>query len=261
MTVAYQDEWVTLHHGDARGLVPTLGTFDVAIVDPAYGETNLEWDRWCTGWPNLLVDVVPTMWCFGSVRMFIDRAAEFAAWKLAQDVVGRGDDPEGNELVWEKHNGSGSAADRFKRVHELAVQFYRGEWSALQHDVPTTPTATKRQMRRKQRPPQWGEIGEHRYTSDDGGPLLMRSVIYVRSEQGRAYHPTQKPLGIVEPLITYSCPPGGRVLDPFAGSATTLLAARNLGRRAVGIEARADYVEAAVRRLGHATFDLQETGA
>jgi site-specific DNA-methyltransferase (adenine-specific) len=78
----------------------------------------------------------------------------------------------------------------------------------------------------------------------------MRSVLQVRSEHGRAVHPTQKPLGILSPLISYSVPPGGLVLDPFMGSGSTLLAARQLGRRAIGIEADEAYCKAAVQRLG-----------
>lgn len=88
-----------------------------------------------------------------------------------------------------------------------------------------------------------------RVRREDGGPRLMRSVLQVRSEHGRAVHPTQKPLGILRPLIQYSCSIDGTMLDPFAGSGSTLLAARELGRRAIGIEAREDYCEAAVKRL------------
>src|SRR3546814_7972972 len=59
---------------------------------------RLAWDRWPDGWPALAAKVASSMWCFGSMRMFLDRAPEFADWKLSQDYV------------WEKHNGSGFAA-------------------------------------------------------------------------------------------------------------------------------------------------------
>jgi site-specific DNA-methyltransferase (adenine-specific) len=77
----------------------------------------------------------------------------------------------------------------------------------------------------------------------------MTSVLPVRSMHGSAIHPTEKPVGILAPLIRYACPPGGLVLDPFAGSGSTLDAARSSGRKAVGIEAREDYCEAIARRL------------
>src|SRR5207253_5557653 len=63
------------------------------------------------------------------------------------------------------------------------------------------------------------------YTSEDGGPRLMRSVLKVRNEHGRAIHPTQKPLELLRPMVRYSCPPGGLVLAPFSGSAAVEVAA------------------------------------
>ena len=77
----------------------------------------------------------------------------------------------------------------------------------------------------------------------------MRSVQFVRSEHGRAEHPTQKPIGIVEPLLLYACPIGGSVLDPFAGSGTTGIVAKRHAIHATLIEGRADYVEVIARRL------------
>jgi site-specific DNA-methyltransferase (adenine-specific) len=70
----------------------------------------------------------------------------------------------------------------------------------------------------------------------------------------RGIHPTQKPIEVLRDLIEYACPPGGLVVDPFAGSGSTLDAARQSGRRAIGIEAREDYCEAAARRLDALTL-------
>jgi len=61
-------------------------------------------------------------------------------------------------------------------------------------------------------------------------------------------HPTVKPLRLVQYLITLGLPPGGVLLDPFAGSGTTGLAAKNLGRKAVLIEREEHYCEIAARR-------------
>ena len=79
----------------------------------------------------------------------------------------------------------------------------------------------------------------------------MRSVIYAKSEHGRAIHPTQKPIEIVEPLVRYACPPAGTVLDPFAGSGTTGVVATRLGRNAILIELNPDYAEMARQRLAN----------
>lgn len=80
----------------------------------------------------------------------------------------------------------------------------------------------------------------------------MRSVMFCRSMHGSAVHPTQKPVEIIAPLIEYSCPPGGRVLDPFMGSGTTGVAAAQLGCDFVGIELRTDFAAIAGERLAHA---------
>jgi site-specific DNA-methyltransferase (adenine-specific) len=88
------------------------------------------------------------------------------------------------------------------------------------------------------------------YYEQDGVTLYqMRSVIYSRSMHGRAENETQKPEGIVAPLVEYACPPGGLLVVPFVGSGTDLLVARLTGRRAVGVELRESQCEVAARRL------------
>lgn len=231
-------------HGDCRELIAGVeaASVDLILADPPYGETSLEWDRWPEGWLDGLARVLaPTgsLWVFGSQRMFLERAADFKCWHFVQDVV------------WEKHNGSNPFTDRFRRVHEHAAQFtpHGLPWEAVYKNPLFTNDATARTVRRKRRPPQWGDIGASSYESHDGGPKLMRSVMFARSEHGRAIHPTQKPIACLLPLIEYSCPTNGLVLDPFAGSGSTLIAARQIGRRSLGIEANPVYVAAARARI------------
>lgn len=236
---------VQIMTGDCRDILQTLPaeSVDCILTDPPYGETSLPWDKWPPGWPALVKHLLkPTgsMWVFGSTRMFLDHVEEFAGWRFAQDVV------------WEKHNGSGFHADRFKRVHENALQFYRADapWEGVYKDPQYTPDAVARSVRRKKgRPAHMGNIEAAPYFSEDGGPRLMRSVIYCRSEHGRAIHPTQKPIGIVEPLLLYSCPPGGTVLDIFGGSGTTGVTAQRNNRNAILIEGDPDFAEAARERV------------
>jgi site-specific DNA-methyltransferase (adenine-specific) len=244
----YDDGRVTLYHGNALELLPNLGRVDAIVTDPPYAITHLEWDQWPAGWPALASRITDQLWCFGSLRMFLERAAELADWRLAQDVV------------WEKHNGSNSAADRFRRVHEIAAHFVRGPWSDLYRSPQFTPDATPRQVRRKKRPTQWGNIGSSSYTSTDGGPRHMRSVIRAKSCHGYATNETQKPEAIVTPLVAFSVPPGGIVCDPFAGSGTTLVVARQTGRRAIGIELRRAQCDDIVCRLKQLDLALSAPG-
>jgi site-specific DNA-methyltransferase (adenine-specific) len=238
----YQDDQVTLYLGDMREILPALGLqADLVCTDPPYAETSLTWDRWPDGWPSLAAAVASSMWCFGSMRMFLDRGPQFADWKLSQDVV------------WEKANGTGFATDRFKRVHEIATHWYRGDWKAVHHDTPriayTGPD--KHARARTDRGQHLGTIGAQRY--EDDGTRLMRSVQRVPSVRG-GLHPTEKPLSLLERLIRYACPPGGLVVDPFFGSGSTLDAARQSGRRAIGIERHEPYAEAAAKRLSNLTL-------
>lgn len=246
--VVYEDEFVRLWCGDG---VPWLynhdGGADAVVTDPPYGDTSLDWDRTVRGWQDCIAPSAAHLWCFGSMRFHLAERDEFqqAGWRLGQ------------EIIWEKHNGSGFHADRFKRVHEIAVHWYRGAWNDLYKEVPVTLDATARTLRRKTRPTHTGHIENAAYASEDGGPKLMRSVQYVRSEHGRAVHPTQKPLGILRPLIEYSVPKGGLVLDPFAGSGSTLLAAREGGRKAEGCEINPAYCEAAIQRLSQHNLPME----
>ena len=66
---------------------------------------------------------------------------------------------------------------------------------------------------------------------------------------GNRYHPTQKPLAVLSPLIEAFSKPGDVVLDPFAGSGSSLLAAQRAGRSYIGIELSAEYHRIATQRL------------
>lgn len=121
-----------------------------------------------------------------------------------------------------------------------------------------TADASARAVRTKGKPAHMREVKRTSYVAQDGGPRLMRSVLQVRSMHGRAISPTEKPVGIVEPLIRYSCPPGGLVLDLFAGSGSTLEAARGCGRKAIGTEADEAQIERAARCLSQGLLPIGE---
>ena len=249
MGVLYDDHGVVLHHDRWEHVVGSIdGEADVAIIDPPYGDTGLPWDVLTTDWlagVDRACKPTASLWVWGSMRMLLTVGAQITAagWSFSQDIV------------WEKHNGSSSAADRFRRVHEQAVLFYRGQWADVHHVPQFTDDATKRVVRRKQMPAHWGAIAGAHYVSEDGGPRLQRSVVFERSAHGSAIHPTQKPLGITRTLLAYSCPCDGLTVDLFAGSGTTLMAARELGRRCVGAEQHEGYARAAADRL-HSTLPL-----
>ncbi len=238
----YQAEEITLYHGDCRDILPLLPPVDALVTDPPYNETALDWDTWPTGWPSLIVPLTRSFWCFGSFRMFWERREEFSEWTFSQDVI------------WEKHNGSSFHSDRFKRVHETMIHLYRGPWADI-HKSPPVVTVTEDERRQKSRNLRRGQLLQHLDHIEAGtgyeydGKRIMRSVIPVRSCHGHAVNETQKPEGIVAPLLEYCVPPGGTVLDCFAGSGTVLAVARRQGKQAIGIEKRESQCQEIVRRL------------
>jgi site-specific DNA-methyltransferase (adenine-specific) len=247
LSVIYEDEFVTLHHADYRDGIDLVDGAHAVITDPPYGETSLAWDRWPTGWLDDAAKITSALWCFGSFRMFHENADEFRAWKFSQDIV------------WRKNAGTGFASDRFKRVHEYATLWYRGDWADIHHEALLEPSGQPLKGRTINRGPteHYGKQGQVGWV--DEGTRLVQSVIDVRNMHGSAVHPTQKPVGIVSPLIEYSVPRGGLVVDLFAGSGTTAVAARQLGRRCIAYEANERYAEAAARRLSQQSFIFEET--
>lgn len=76
-----------------------------------------------------------------------------------------------------------------------------------------------------------------------------------QATQDRLRHPSPRHLKHVEWLVNWFSDPGEVVLDPFLGTGTTLVAAKNLGRKAVGIEIEERYCEIAAKRLAQGVFD------
>jgi site-specific DNA-methyltransferase (adenine-specific) len=238
----YADELVTLYHGDCRKILPALGLqADCFVADPPYGETSLPWDKWPAGWLNFAAASTSSLWCFGSMRMFLDRSrdGEFAGWKLSQDAV------------LEKSAGAGPSKDRLRRVHETITHWYRGPWSEIYHANPRIPHDGPNVGSRANGavPHLTGGARTLRTWTDDG-TRYARTVLRAKANRGGLnIHPNEKPRDVLDLLITYACPPGGLVVDPFAGSGSTLDAARATGRRAIGVEIDEAYCEKAARRL------------
>lgn len=113
----------------------------------------------------------------------------------------------------------------------------------------------------------WGPAHEDIHLLGEGwnrketGQKRIGSVIATRGVRGGSAgeenftgHPTPKPVPLMERLIE-RCPPGV-VADPFAGSGSTLRAAKNLGRRAIGVEVEERYCEVIAKRLDQYVLDF-----
>ena len=244
----YEHAGIVIYHGDCREILPQLPKVDAVITDPPYGETVLEWDARCEGWLNLIS--ASCLWCFGSFRFFLAALNEFQSWKFGQEVI------------WEKQNGSGFCTDRFNRVHEMAVHWYKGAWADQRREVPKVSLPVwqpSHRVKQRKPTPHRGSIGSAPYQDD--GSRYERSVLRVPNCWPNAVHPTQKPTELIERLVSYSVPEDGTILDPFMGSGTTLVAAKNLGRKAIGIEIEEKYCEIAAKRLAQEVFDFPTEAA
>lgn len=92
-----------------------------------------------------------------------------------------------------------------------------------------------------------------KWTFNRQHPSFESSVLRFASESGggfKRYHPTQKPVRLVEHLVRVHSREGDLVADPFMGSGTTAVAARNLGRRFVGFEVSREHYNVCCGRLG-----------
>jgi site-specific DNA-methyltransferase (adenine-specific) len=96
---------------------------------------------------------------------------------------------------------------------------------------------------------------------DDTTPIWSgggRSGVWTHPVVQNTGHPTSKPLSMVSDWVRLFTTPGDLVLDPYAGSGTTLRAAKDEGRRAIGVELQERYCEIAAKRLAQDAFDFTE---
>jgi DNA modification methylase len=96
----------------------------------------------------------------------------------------------------------------------------------------------------------YGWFGKHKMERSKA-----RNVIYHPRPTKSRLHPTQKPIGLLRKIIPNSTKVGDVVYDPFLGSGSTAVACEHLGRRCIGIELDAAYVEASLKRLEKLTAE------
>ena len=82
---------------------------------------------------------------------------------------------------------------------------------------------------------------------------IIKSQMLMSADGARPDHPTPKPVGLMEKLVAKTT---GIIADPFAGSGATLIAARNLGRKVIGVELEEKYCEMIATRLSQDAFDF-----
>ena len=220
MALYYQDEYVTLYHGDCLFEHREWLDADVLVTDPPYGiawesHTGSQYGKKKMGRARIIKNDNDTSARDTALEEWGDRpAVVFGSWRAERPKNVK------HRLIWHKKGhppGPLNAAfmSQDEEIYILGSGF------------------------RKSSPPLRSVIA-----TTESRPTEVRAV----------GHPTPKPIPLMETLVD-RCPPGV-IADPFAGSGSTLIAARNLGRKAIGVELEEKYCEIIAKRLDQQVIDF-----
>jgi site-specific DNA-methyltransferase (adenine-specific) len=151
--------------------------------------------------------------------------------------------------VWEKSKASNylNAKKQPLRAHEDIVVFYRKQCTYNPQMVEGNPYDKGTAVRDTEA---YGMQTKAVHVVSDNGLRYPRSVLYFRTAESEGkYHPTQKPVALMEYLVNTYSNPNDVVLDPCMGSGTTGVACINTGRQFIGIEKDPDYFQLATTRI------------
>ena len=221
---------ITIYHGDCRKILPLI-QFDLLLSDPPYGVTQQEWDN---------VDSVFEMVMLAPLAVFT--TGELLLATLIHSMPNR----YRHVWVWDRVNQNTdflNAGRRPMRSHELIAVFSKDAQYSFEPQKWRGDIHGKRGVSNCGN----GSYGEFGTVDDESEMKHPRSIVSVPGGVGKRLHPTEKPVPLYEYLIqTY---PADLTVDPWMGSGTTLVAARNCGRRCVGIEMEERYCDIAANRL------------
>jgi site-specific DNA-methyltransferase (adenine-specific) len=161
-----------------------------------------------------------------------------------------------NEIIWHYGLGAAKARRRLLSKHDI-IFWYANSPKYTFNLIREEPTRAMLDKYRHidERGQRYMMSYGRRYTLKGGKPLddVWNIPAIAPTSGERAGYPTQKPLALLKRIVALASDPSDRVLDPFCGSGTTLVAARDLGRRWVGIDANPQAIAIARQRLSPAT--------
>lgn len=231
----YEQSGVTIYHGDCREVLPTLPPVDHVITDPPYeaeAHTLARRQR-----SHGVVDVLPINFepIDAALRGFVGMECARIArrWVLVFCQVEAA-------MLWR---------DALSSVRYLRTQVWVKPDSAPQF------TGDRPGMGYESIVTCWSGKGKPSWNG--GGRRGVYEHMVGVNGGGKNPHPTMKPESLMRELVYLFTDPGDTIIDPFIGSGTTLVAAKRLGRKAIGIELEEKYCEVAARRLQQEALPLE----
>jgi len=242
----YQDEWVTIHHGDCREILPQLPdkSVDLVLTDPPYFNQ-----------PSVPINTRPN-------KTKLDlRAGEWDNFLSDEDYLGFIYDAIDKFMRCLKDNASIYlfTNDRYLSYirHYLKRIGLQYASTICWHKTNPAPRFIRKAM--------FISSVEFICFAYKGKPIFnfqdfsqMHNFIETRLVQGkeRLPHTTQKPVSLISHLILVSSDNDSLILDPFLGSGTTAYCAKKLNRKCIGIEIEERYAEIAAKRCSQMVLDL-----
>ena len=198
-------------------------TWDAFESPEQYNKFTREWMTEC----KRILHPTGAMWTIGSYHNIFQVGAimqELGFWIL-------------NDVVWVKTNPMPNfRGTRFTNAHETLI------WA--------TPTKTGKYTFNYET---MKKLNGGKQMRSDWDMNICLGEERLKDENGKSLHNTQKPMDLLRRVILASTKPGDIILDPFMGSGTTAAAARELGRKFIGIEREESYVAAARERVARVT--------
>ena len=237
----YETPLGKLYHGDCLEIMPMLEPVDLVLTDPPYGTTACKWD--------LVISLEP-MW--EELKRVIKKNGA---------IVLFGSEPFSSALrmsniknykydwIWEKEQGLGNlnAKKRPLVKTEQISCFYKNQPNYRPQMTNGKPYTIKREKNNSEF---LGKNGtKDGYITKNTGHRYPVNILRFNRELKNRYHPTQKPVALIEYLIKTYTNEGDTVLDFCIGSGTTAIACERLNRRWIGIEIEEKWCEIAAKRI------------
>lgn len=227
MNPYFEEKGITIYHGDCRDVLPSIAVADLVVADPPYlfGLASVEGK---VGWGDLMNSAYwYAAWLSELKRITANSqgaAWVFNSWRSFPVLAKAAYDARWaieSLLVWDKDWIGPGGTRGLRPQYELVALFIQSDFAIANRSLPDV-------WRQK-----W-----------------MTTI-------GVTDHRAEKPEALIEKIIKESG--GNTILDPFMGSGTTLVAAKNLGRNAVGIEVEERHCETAAKRLSQEVLSFVKT--